>query len=37
MDWMQLAKLLALATGGIVIVATLVVGTMVWFLNHPKD
>jgi hypothetical protein len=37
MDWMHLAKLLALATGGIVLVATLVVGTMVWFLNHPKD
>jgi hypothetical protein len=37
MDWMHLAKLLALATGAVALVAALVVGTMVWFLNHPRD
>ena len=37
MDWTHLAELVALAAGAIVAVAGLVVGTMTWFLNHPKD
>jgi len=37
MDWMHLGKLLALTAGVIALVAVLVVGTMVWLLNHPKD
>lgn len=37
MDWMHLAKVLALGAGVLALVAVLVVATMVWFLNHPKD
>jgi len=37
MDWLHLAKLLAIAVGAIAGGSLLVVGAMVWFLNHPKD
>jgi hypothetical protein len=37
MDWLHLAKVFALAAGVVVLVAVLVVATLVWFLNHPKD
>jgi hypothetical protein len=37
MDWMHLAKLLALAAGVVALVAGLVFGAMVWFLNHPRN
>ncbi len=41
MDWLEIARRLAVVAGliaGVVAVtATLVVGAMVWLLNHPKD
>jgi hypothetical protein len=37
MDWIHLAKLLATAAGVVVGIAVLIVGAMVWLLNHPKD
>jgi hypothetical protein len=37
MDWMQLAKILALTTGILALAGLLVLGAMVWLLNHPKD
>ena len=37
MDWMQVSRLLALGAGVVVLVALLVVATLVWSLNHPKD
>lgn len=41
MDWLDVARSVAVAAGVIVgfvaITATLVIGAMVWLLNHPKD
>jgi len=37
MDWMDVAKLLALAAGVVAALALGVVGTLAWFLNHPRD
>ena len=37
MDWLHLAAVFALAAGVVALVAALVVATLVWFLNHPKD
>jgi len=37
MDWMHLAKVVALAAGGVAALVLMVVGTLAWFLNHPRD
>ena len=37
MDWLRVAEVFALAAGVVALVAALVVATLVWFLNHPKD
>jgi len=35
MDWIELVQWLATVAGAIVVVTALVMGTLVWFLNHP--
>jgi hypothetical protein len=37
MDWLDVAKTLALVVGAVLGVAALLSAAMVWFLNHPKD
>jgi len=37
MDWIHLAKPLALAAGAVAALVLLVIGTLAWFLNHPRD
>jgi len=37
MDWIHFAKLLALAAGAFAALVVLVVGSLAWFLNHPRD
>jgi hypothetical protein len=37
MDWIHVAKLLALAAGTIAALVGLVIVTLVWFLNHPRE
>ena len=37
MDWMHMARLLAVATAAIALVGALGVTAMVWLLKHPED
>ena len=36
MDWTPLS-VLALAAGAVAALVLLVIGTLAWFLNHPRD
>jgi len=37
MDWIHVAELLAIAAGAVTALAVLIIGTLAWFLNHPRD
>jgi hypothetical protein len=37
MDGIHVINVIALAAGAVGIVALLLVGALVWFLNHPSD
>ena len=37
MDWIHVAELLAIAAGAVAALVLLVIGTLAWFLNHPRD
>jgi len=37
MDWIDFAKFLALAVGALAALVVVVVGSLAWFLNHPRD
>jgi hypothetical protein len=36
MDWIGIAKWFSIGVGALVAVGGLVVGVLVWFLNHPR-
>jgi len=37
MDWIHIAKVLALTAGAVAALVVVVIGTLAWFLNHPRD
>jgi len=37
MDWIHVAELVAIAAATVAAIALLVIGTLAWFLNHPRD
>ena len=37
MNWIHLAKVLALAAGVTLIAVAFIIAAMAWFLDHPKD
>ena len=36
-SWIDIARWLAAGLGAMVLLGTLVVATLAWFLNHPAD
>ena len=37
MDWTHLVKLFAIAAGVFAALVLLLIGTLAWFLHHPRD